>query len=165
MAKPHIHIHNILTTEVASPISLMVSWSSPHPAILLNVYEYYFWLINNKMMMMMTIRIVDFASIFVDLATQKCGLDIPSVDLTTFCGLSDCGLNNTVLTKRHLCGLNDFLGGFYDLITLRQNYFLLSFSTYLLFRRLQTQTSNNGAMQFFIYFGLFGPFFTKHMKF
>ena len=147
MAKPHIHIHNILTTEVASPISLMVSWSSPHPAILLNVYEYYFWLINNKMMMMMTIRIVDFASIFVDLATQKCGLDIPSVDLTTFCGLSD------------------FLGGFYDLITLRQNYFLLSFSTYLLFRRLQTQTSNNGAMQFFIYFGLFGPFFTKHMKF
>ena len=66
MAKLHIHIHNILTTEVASPISLMVSWGAPHPAILLNLYEYYFWLIINKMMMMMAIQIVDFAPIFVD---------------------------------------------------------------------------------------------------
>ena len=63
--------------------------------------------------------------IFVDVATRKCGLDTPTVDLTMFCGLSGCGLNNTLLTKRHLCGLDDSLGGFYDLINLRQNYFPL----------------------------------------
>ena len=75
------------------------------------------WLISKKMMMI--------TPIFVDVATRKCGLDTPTVDLTMFCGLSGCGLNNTLLRKRHFCGLDDSLGGFYDLINLRQNYFPL----------------------------------------
>ena len=44
LAEPHIHIHNLITnistTEGASPISLVVSWRSPRPTILLNLYKY-----------------------------------------------------------------------------------------------------------------------------
>ena len=51
MAKPHIHnlIINTLTTGVASHISLVVSWRSPRPTILLNSYKIVFlkWLIND----------------------------------------------------------------------------------------------------------------------
>ena len=50
LAKPHIliHIHNlianILTSVVATPVCLVVSWRSPRPSILLNLYLK--WLIN-----------------------------------------------------------------------------------------------------------------------
>ena len=48
MAKPHIHnlITNILTTEVASAIGLVVPWKSSRPTIVLNLYKYK-WLIND----------------------------------------------------------------------------------------------------------------------
>ena len=53
MAKPYIHssIINMLITEVASPISLVVSWRSPHPYFLhklqITIFVSFLWQINN----------------------------------------------------------------------------------------------------------------------